>query len=276
MNNQQISVVMCVKNREDEIERALRSVKNQNGILEIIVVDGNSTDRTVEIARKYTDKIYSDEGKGLGYARYLGAKKARGKYIAYVDSDTELPKENILINMVKEMEQNGWVAIHAQLIDPRPNKNLWEYCENIHWESRFNHPGERRYIGTIVCVVKREIVLKYRFDPFMKYAAEDTEFWHRVGKVHKFGVSKKVAYHYHRASLKSFVKQRVWYGKGNARAMVKHRAWKLLVAPFGIMAYGILQALKCKKCIKCIPYYLVWGFALLYGTIAGLFELLNE
>ncbi|WP_258085051.1 glycosyltransferase family 2 protein [Thermococcus thermotolerans] len=272
----QISVIMCVKNREKEVERALKSVKKQKGVLEIIVVDGNSTDRTIEIARKYTDKIYSDEGKGLAYARQLGAEKAKGEYIAYIDSDTELPKEDLLIRMIKEMEKKGWVAIHAQLVNPRKNKTLWEYCENMHLTTRFNKPGERRYLGTIVCVVKRNIVLKYRFDPFMKYAAEDTEFWSRVGKEHKFGVSKEVAFHYHRASFKDFVKQRVWYGKGNARAIVKHKAWKLLLVPFGIIAYGVFQALECRKCIKCIPYYLVWGIALMYGTIVGLFEIWGE
>ncbi len=276
MDKSQISVIMCVKNREKEIERALRSVKKQKGVLEIIVVDGNSTDRTIEIARKYTDKVYSDEGKGLAYARQLGAEKAKGKYIAYIDSDTELPKEDLLVRMIKEMEENSWVAIHAQLIDPRTNKTLWEYCENMHWRTKFNKPGEKRYIGTIVCIVKRDIVLNYRFDPFMKYAAEDGEFWYRVGKGHKFGVSKEVAFHYHRASFRDFVKQRIWYGKGNARAMVKHKAWKLLLAPFGIIAYGLFRALRCRKCVKCIPYYLIWGFALMYGTIVGLLELFSE
>ncbi|WP_297092711.1 glycosyltransferase family 2 protein [Thermococcus sp.] len=272
----QISVVMCVKNRENEIERALKSVKKQKGVLEIIIVDGNSTDRTIEIARRYADKIYSDKGKGLAFARQLGAEKARGEYIAYIDSDTELPKDDLLIRMIEEMEKHGWVAIHAQLVNPRKNKTLWEYCEDMHLETRFNKPGERKYIGTIVCIVKRDIVLKYHFDPFMKYAAEDTEFWSRVGQEHKFGISRHVAFHYHRASFNDFVKQRIWYGKGNARAIAKHNAWKLLFVPLGIMAYGIFQALRCRKCIKCIPYYLVWGIALLYGTITGLVEVWGE
>lgn len=267
---------MCVKNREKEIERALKSVKKQRGVSDIIVVDGNSTDKTLEIAKKYTNKIYSDEGKGLAYARQLGAEKASGEYVAYIDSDTELPKEDILINMVKEMEEKGWVAIHAQLIDPRKEKTLWEYCEDLHVRYKFNHPGERRYLGTIVCVVKRDIVLKYKFDPFMKYAAEDAEFWHRVGRYHKFGVSQEIAYHYHRASFKDFVKQRIWYGKGNARFLVKHRAWSLLVVPFGIIGYGLIRAILCRKCLKCIPYYFVWGIALMYGTLIGLLELFNE
>jgi len=267
---------MCVKNREKEIEKALRSVRKQKGVKEIIVIDGNSTDRTVEIARKYTDKVYSDEGRGLAYARQLGAELAEGEYIAYIDSDTELPRDDLLVRMVREMEEKGWVGIHAQLVDPRRKKTLWEECENIHWQERFNHPGERRYLGTIVCVVKRNVILETRFDPFMKYAAEDTEFWHRVGRKYKFGVSREVAYHYHRTTFREFLKQRIWYGKGNARALVKHRSPVLLLSPIAVIGYGIFKVFKCRGRAKCILYYTIWGIALAYGTITGLMELLIE
>jgi len=272
----QISVVVCVKNRAKDLERALRSIKNQNGVLEIIVIDGGSTDKTLEIAKKFTDKIYSDKGRGLGFARQLGAEKASGRYMAFVDSDAELPKKDLLLRMVNEMEEKGWVAIHAQIVDPRINKTLWEYCQNEYYKNvTFGVIGETTFLGTIVCIIRREIILKYRFDPFMKYAMEDIDFWYRVGKCHKFGVSKEVAYHYHRISLKSFFDQMVWYGKGSARYMVKHKDWRWLIIPLARMPYGLLLAIKL-KCIKCIPYHVIRSIGTLYGTVIGLMELKNE
>ena len=57
-----ISVIVPAKNAESTIEECLISVQRNNPA-EIIVVDGNSSDRTVEIARRYTEEIYSDEGR---------------------------------------------------------------------------------------------------------------------------------------------------------------------------------------------------------------------
>jgi len=52
-----VSVVITTKNEENNIENCIKSVKNQAYPPELIVVDNNSTDRTKELARKYTDKV---------------------------------------------------------------------------------------------------------------------------------------------------------------------------------------------------------------------------
>ena len=80
-----ISVIIVAKNAEATIAECMSAVQ-KNKPFEIIVIDGNSTDRTIEISRRYTERIYSDEDKGLGYARQLGAEMANQEYIAYVDS----------------------------------------------------------------------------------------------------------------------------------------------------------------------------------------------
>ena len=54
-----VSVIITTKNEEKHIENLLQSIKRQTyKNIEIILVDNYSTDRTREIARKYTDKIY--------------------------------------------------------------------------------------------------------------------------------------------------------------------------------------------------------------------------
>jgi len=268
-----ITVVVCVKNGEKTLDRALKSVI-ENKPFEVIVVDGNSSDQTIDIAKKYTDKIYFDEGKGLATARQVGADNAHGDYIAYIDSDTELPHHNILELMLEELNNNKWVAIHAQLIDPRDDKVYWEQGEDFYWRSRFNVPGERKWMGTIVCLIRRDIILKYKFDTFFIGAAEDSDFYHRIGKKgYKFGISNTTAYHYHRASFKQFCKQRFWYGKGNARALMKHKAITLLISPFGITLYGVWLCMN-KRQIKYIPFYMVWTVVLFSGTVIGLIEIL--
>lgn len=85
----QISVVINALNAVADLETALRSVKWAD---EIVVVDDGSTDRTIEIAKKYTKKIYHH--KSVGYvepARNFALSKATGDWILILDTDEEIP-----------------------------------------------------------------------------------------------------------------------------------------------------------------------------------------
>lgn len=261
---------MCVKNSSNTMETALNSIKKNNPF-EIIIVDGNSKDGSIEIGKKYTDIILCDKGKGLAYARQLGAETAKGEYVAYVDSDVELPENNLLMKMLNEMLENNLTGIHAQMIDPRENKSYWAEGEDFHWRNIINQPGERKILGTIVCIIKRDKIMKYKFDPFFNGATEDWDFYYRAGRDGcKFGISKHQAFHFHRMSKKDFIKQRIWYGKGNAKAIIKDKYLLFLIAPFGICFYGIVLSLKKRK-LKFIYFYFIWMMMLFYGTYKGLF-----
>jgi glycosyltransferase involved in cell wall biosynthesis len=84
-----ISVIVPAKNEEKFIGKCLESLKKQhyNKAYEIIVVDGGSTDKTREVAKKYADKIFTHLGKGPGRARNYGAKKAKYEIVAFTDAD---------------------------------------------------------------------------------------------------------------------------------------------------------------------------------------------
>ena len=167
-----VSVIVCTKNSEQTIVECLESV-NGNGPLEIIVVDGNSSDNTTEIARRYTEKIYSDGGRGLASARQLGAEKATSDYVSYVDSDVILP-EDCLAKMLQEIQQREYVGIHAQIVSPE-NRSYWEWAEDQHFKIAFNKEGERKSMGTIAAIYERDKVLTYKFDPFFSGASEDAD-----------------------------------------------------------------------------------------------------
>src|SRR3989338_6063469 len=78
-NKPQISVVIPAYNEALYIEPCLKSLENHTlnrNKYEIIVVDGNSTDKTREIARKYADFVLTETEKSVGKARNRGCKKA--------------------------------------------------------------------------------------------------------------------------------------------------------------------------------------------------------
>jgi glycosyltransferase involved in cell wall biosynthesis len=81
-----ISAVLIVKNEEVLLARCLESVKEAD---EIIVCDTGSSDRTVEIARQFTDKVYTDYTWNDSYceARNHAKRKATGDWILSIDAD---------------------------------------------------------------------------------------------------------------------------------------------------------------------------------------------
>jgi glycosyltransferase involved in cell wall biosynthesis len=85
-----LSVVVITKNEEKNIQRCLESVKWAG---EIVIVDDNSTDSTVEIAKKYTQKIYiyDSTGKFFDDNKNVGINKATGDWILSLDADEVIP-----------------------------------------------------------------------------------------------------------------------------------------------------------------------------------------
>ncbi len=89
IDNPLVSVIMVVKNGERFFPLAVESVMEQEyEPIEIIVVDGQSTDRTAEIAKSIKEVHYHyQQDLGLANARNYAIQAARGKIIAFLDSD---------------------------------------------------------------------------------------------------------------------------------------------------------------------------------------------
>jgi len=85
-----LSIGMIVKNEEKHLENCLSALKNLTDHIssELIIVDTGSTDRTKEIALKYTDKVYDFEWiDNFAAARNYGLKMAKGKWFMFLDAD---------------------------------------------------------------------------------------------------------------------------------------------------------------------------------------------
>ncbi|MFH0986792.1 MAG: glycosyltransferase [Candidatus Micrarchaeota archaeon] len=110
MTGPKISVIVPVFNEEKRIARCLESIRAQSfKDYELIVVDGHSEDGTVKIAKKYADLICLDQRKCAGNARNIGAKKARGEIVAFIDGDC-IAEKNWLAR-IKENFDSGCVAV---------------------------------------------------------------------------------------------------------------------------------------------------------------------
>ena len=91
-----ISVIVPSFNEEENIAQCLVSLSHQTlarSEYEILVVDGGSTDKTCEIARKYADKVFIQTSKKVGGARNDGVIASKGDIIASTDADCILPPD---------------------------------------------------------------------------------------------------------------------------------------------------------------------------------------
>lgn len=116
MKNKRVSIVIPTKNSAELLENTLRTIKSQSyPAIETVIVDGNSTDDTLKIAKKYHTKIIKFLPKvatGLfdaPYKRNLGMEKAAGEYVYWLDADMELPK--YLVKEAVELCEKGFDAV---------------------------------------------------------------------------------------------------------------------------------------------------------------------
>jgi glycosyltransferase involved in cell wall biosynthesis len=85
-----LSVAIITFNEADNIERTLDSVRFAD---EIVVMDSGSTDRTVEIARSFGAKVFSEDWKGFALQKNSAIDKCTGTWVLSLDADEELTEE---------------------------------------------------------------------------------------------------------------------------------------------------------------------------------------
>lgn len=274
-----ISVIAIARNAERTIDECLDSIRRNNPA-EIIVVDGNSSDRTVEIARRYTDKIYSDEGRkashareatAQSYARQFGAEQATQEYIAYVDSDVVLT-EGCLATMLAELQAGGYANIQAKLLAASLN-NYWERSTDFMLRHLSARKGQG---GTSAAVMRRDTVLNIKFDPSV-VGGDDYDFLKKL-KVggYKLGSSSAFVYHHHRYDFKSNAKQWFQYGWTFTYLMRRWGPWrKGLWTPMVMVYFIALCLIKGKP--QFIPYFVVVvGGAGTAGMVKGFLDMIRE
>lgn len=263
MTTKDISIVICTKNSERVLEKVLESCL-ENNPLEIIIVDHNSTDGTLDLAKRFGVKVLTED-RGLGYARQMGAKEARGEFVAYVDSDIILPP-NTMQTLVKEMIENEYVGISAKVIS-LTNNTYWEWAEGQAIGLEYNNEGDADLIGTLATAYRKEVVLSFGFDPFFVGAGEDIDFAYRLRKAgNRLGVSSATVYHDYPATLRGLMKKRYWWGKGDARFFWRHRDLRAFILPFFVIPHAFFRCLK-EKSFKMFPYYVFRSISNILGRV---------
>jgi glycosyltransferase involved in cell wall biosynthesis len=219
--NPLVSVISGTFNREPYIRKTIDSVLAQDvGPPEILIVDDASTDRTVDILRAYGDRISVDvlpSNSGLpAVPRNVALRKARGRYIAFLDSD-DLWKPGKLSKQIAFLENNprfDWVHAYAEVIDVDDRVQGVRHGNGLPPSGdSFDALLRHCFISISTVLVRREVVEKTGLlneDRFYR-AREDYEWFLRVARNHPLGLVDEVLASYRRAPTGISAQDSTWY-----------------------------------------------------------------
>jgi glycosyltransferase involved in cell wall biosynthesis len=254
-----VSIIVPVKNGAEKIKDLLDSLMHvdyEKDKLEIIVVDGNSTDATMEIVSKYPVKIVTEEKLGVNVARNTGIKNSSGEIIIFTDHDCVVP-ENWVKEIVKNFRDPSVGCVGGKVLRYN-NDSLSLYAdesivpvmrifENDLVISKIRSP----FCYPVGCnfAVKREAIEKAGlFDERFKYGFDELEFAERIcNKGYKIVLTPNITVqHKHRSTLSELLRQTFRYGEGG----------------------GLLSKIKGLKSVFSRWILLaIFGFALWFSTV---------
>jgi len=199
-----ISIITVVWNNKETVKDAIDSVLNQTyENIEYIIIDGASTDGTLDIVKSYGDEItkfVSEPDKGLYDAMNKGIAQSTGDVVGILNSDDFYIDKFVIEKVVKEFEDKKVNSVFADLVFVKPenlDKTVRYYDSSKFNPSRFAYgwmPAHPTFF------VKREIYNRYGvFRTDLKIGAD-------FDILARFLYTQKISYSY---MQKVFVKMRI-------------------------------------------------------------------
>lgn len=243
-----VSIIMPAYNAQDYIKQSIQSVVKQTyNNWELLIINDGSTDNTVSIVESFKDTrivLFSQENSGVSRARNYGISKAKGDYIAFLDSD-DLWKNNKLNVQVSYMKKHPDIVLSYTDYDSFKlqneiikNKQLYPFqIENQHDRLLvFN------YIATLTVMLKKEIFQKVDGFDISLFGPEDWDLWIRIAKIGKI----------------AFINQKLALYREHESGISKNRKRQLE------QEYKVLRRYALQSTNKKLQKYALWFYYLKY------------
>ena len=235
-----ISVIIPVKNSAKTIGvlmESLMGLEYDPEKLEIVVVDGDSSDGTRKIVGEYPVLLVDEEGKGLNAARNTGIKWSTGEIVAYTDGDCIVPPgwvRSIARNFRSPMV--GFVGGNVEGYDKEDSLSI--YMDETFFTVKPSFKGRKvatrlnllRFPAGCNMAFRRDALAKIDyFDERIEYGFDDLIPVEEVGdKGFRIVLDPEVyVFHQHRIHLGNMLLQHFRYGRGGAKLMMAKRLSKL-------------------------------------------------
>jgi len=282
-----VTIGLCVKNSEATIRETIESIIDQDfphELMELIVVDGNSTDKTSSIIRDCLEraclrtKVFR-EGGGLGRQRQTVVENADGEYILWVDGDMLLSKDYTK-RQVEFMEQYPEVGIAKGNESLKHTKNMLSTLEILsrRAEKMVNYKSKNTYsksLGTGGSIYRTQAIKQVGgFDKNLKYYCEDWDIEIRIRAAGWLPAKTNVEYlDYERYGLTWKSLWRKYWLRGYYTHYFLHKRPELIkhyrMFPPAAFLAGLLHAQKLfklthKRIVFLLPFQYVFKMTMWY------------
>jgi|SRR3989338_9452373 len=219
-NDPFVSVIITTKNEGDVIRRLILSIQNQTfKNKEVILVDNNSTDATLDISKKMNIKTYT-VGPERSSQRNFGAKVAKGKYLLILDADMELTP-NVISECVQLAESDKKVG---EIVIPEKSlaSNFWGKVKAFE-RSFYNEKGDE--LTDASRFFRKDVFFKAGGYDETITGPEDWDLPETIREMgYKIGRVKAEIYHYERINSPfSVASKKFYYAKLAHRYLKKHK-----------------------------------------------------
>lgn len=214
--NPKVSVIITTRNSALTLRELLESIKKQRyGNYELIIVDNNSTDDTVNISKEYSRKVYN-KGNERSVQRNYGVSKAHGKYVLILDSDMVLT-EKVIEECVEKSGDNQ--KIGAVVIPEKSfGVGFWAKVKVF----------ERELVSSESYIEAARFFPIKIFREFMGYdenltGPEDWDLPQRISvKYEIVRIKSKILHNEGNPTVIKFAKRKYYYGLTTHRYLKKH------------------------------------------------------
>jgi GT2 family glycosyltransferase len=261
-----VSVVVCSFNGMRTIRDCLEGLsKLEYPNYEVIVVDDGSTDSTWAIAVGYNCRVIRTENHGLGSARNIGLKEARGEIIAYIDDDA-WPDPHWLNYLVETFQSTDHAGVGGPNLPPSGDGFIADCVANA--------PGGPAHVlvsdqvaehipGCNMAFRKSCLEAIGGFDVQFRTAGDDVDLcWLLQAQGWTLGFNPAASvWHHSRNSVRAYWRQQRGYGKAEA---LLERKWPEKHQPSGSLTWGgrvYCKALVGALSVRSRIYHGIWGSA---------------
>lgn len=223
MKRLKISVIIPAYNVEATIVKCLKALHRQ--ILkpaEIIVVDDQSRDKTVKLAKRWSRVISNVRRKGASGARNTGAEVAQGEIVAFTDSDCVPPKDWLKKIALAFSDDN--IGAVGGGYSSGINNSFWQRF--AYEELRFRRQKRDGSVSTLVSnnmACRKTCFLQAKGFPEQYPVCEDMLLAYKISRQHQvLWLKNNGVKHHFKNSFKEFLKHQYFFGKESTRFFLEN------------------------------------------------------
>ncbi len=269
-----VSIIVASLNNESTIEECLQSILAQDypkNLIEVLVIDGGSTDSTAKRIENYQVQFFSNK-LNVPAAYNWASKTVKSEVLGFIDADAKV-EGNWLTRLVADLASPEVAAVGGNIATWNDDK-LVPRCIGYELSNRYARlPKEANRLATMNLLLKKKIMMEIGgFDENLP-TQYDTDLGYRITKAGYKVIfdSDVLCYHFHRSTLAKYFMQQYRYGQNTWKLYRSHPSlakgdritdWGMNIQPF------LLISLVVSFIFSLIPFFRLMGEVLFFSLLA--------